>query len=75
MPVVANSEATLKKDESREGDYVSGTTYEFECNQHYVQSHTESACGVDGKWTPVVDCVPSKQFMEYLSKPKWEIDI
>ena len=60
MPDVANSAATLKNDVSREGNYVTGTTYEFKCDQHYVQSHTESACGMDGKWTPVVECVPSK---------------
>ena len=60
MPDVPNAEAKLKNDESREGEYVTGTSYEFECDKNYVQSYAESACGVDGKWTPVVECVPSK---------------
>ena len=55
-----NSVVALKNDESREGNHVAGTTYEFKCNQNHVQSHTESTCGVDGKWSPAIECVPSE---------------
>ena len=60
LPTVSNSNDPTKLTENaREGNYLKGTTFEFECHQHYVQSYKEITCGVDGKWTPQIECVPS----------------
>ena len=57
---VPNAKLTLKSDNLREGKYVDGTTYEVICDENFVQNHTESVCGVDGKYAPLIECVPSK---------------
>ena len=61
LPTVSNSNGPTKSNENeRDGNYLNGTTFEFECHEHYVQSYREVTCGVDGKWTPQIECVPSK---------------
>ena len=51
---------TITSTKEREGKEVNGTSYEVICDQHYVQSNKEITCGVDGKWTPTIECVPGK---------------
>ena len=46
--------------EKREGEYVKGTTLEYNCTDNYKLNEPETVCGVDGKWTPEVYCHPGK---------------
>ena len=56
-----NSKTTTRTNaKEREGKEVKGTSYEIICDDHYVQSNKEITCGVDGKWTPTIECVPGK---------------
>ena len=61
LPTVDNSNTPTSTNENmRDGVILNGTSFKFECHEHYVQSHKEITCGVDGKWTPLIECVPSK---------------
>ena len=59
MPDVPNAESTnFTNIETIEGDYVNGTTVEIVCSENYTQVETQTVCGVDGKWTPQIECYP-----------------
>ena len=52
--------STYLFEETREEEYVKGTTLEYNCADDHKLSQPETVCDVDGKWTPEVFCHPGK---------------
>ena len=60
VPDVENSKYSYTIPITREGDYVTGTTVEYNCDVNYIQVIDYITCGDDGSWSNEVECYPGK---------------